>query len=112
MNTTSIRLRLDISQDRELQLMDKTKRQFQAGRIEDTIFDKFKNLRDGLHQVQCPDHGRTGSSVTFTSGRNVKLNDGQMKETVIDYTIHDCCCEKIANAALEKFKYYKLQRLP
>jgi len=110
--TIRVTLRLDISKDRAQQQKDKTKSQLQARIIEDTIFDKFKMLRDGLHEVPCPEHAITGTSTTFHSGRNVKLSDGQRRETVIDYTIHGCCCEKIADAAIEKFKYYQLERLP
>lgn len=111
METVNITLRLDISRDRAQQQQDKTKSQLRARMIEDTIFHKFKALRDGLHQVPCPEHEKTGTRTTFTAGRNVKLNDGQMRETIIDYAVHGCCCEKIADAAIEKFKYYKLKKL-
>lgn len=115
MNTEkiAITLRLDISSERKSQQQDKTKSQLQARIIEDTIFDKFKLLRDGLDKVPCPEHGKTGSSTTFKTGRSVKIGfgSGRMAETIIDYTIHGCCCEKIGEAAIEKFKYYRLTKV-
>ena len=111
MKTIMITLRLDILSDRKLQQQDKTKGQLQARKIEDTIFYKFKTVRDGLHEVPCPEHGRTGTSTTFKEGGSVKLGNGDLRETFVDFTVHGCCCEKIADAAMEKFKYYKLKRM-
>ncbi len=113
METLSVTLRLDISSDRKEQQQDKTKGQLQARIVEDRIFDKFKLLRDGLHQVLCPEHKTTGSGTTFREGTYVKIGygAGEMHGTIIDYTIHDCCCEKIADAAIEKFKFYKLKKV-
>lgn len=106
-----IGLRWDCSKDRKEQTKDKTKNRYTAKRIEDSLFDTFKTLRDELHLVQCPDHQSTGISTTFKEGTLMDIGGGDRQPAHVDYFIQGCCCEKIADEAITKFKYYKLSKI-
>ncbi len=109
--TLKIVLRLDISKERKSQTLDKTKNRYDARRTEDDIFDKFKKVRDGLKLVKCPEHQTTAKSTSFKESAYINIGAGESRETIIDFSLNGCCCEKLADAAIQEFKYQRLTKL-